>query len=269
MSNNHPKKYLGQHFLVDPDISRKIVKIVDPQPDDMICEIGPGRGALTEYLVNSDADIYAIELDEDLAKSLKNKYGDCHNFHLIIDDVLNVALDKINEQNKITVVGNIPYNITTPIIERVIEYKQSIKNIYIMVQWEVAKRIVATPDHGKDYGSFSLFVQYHCAPEICFKVKRGSFYPVPNVDSAFIKLRVREQPKVSVTDEKLLFTIIRTAFQYRRKMLRNCLKREPLNLTKDQLAHLANTVDIDLRKRGEKLGLTEYKELCDVIDGII
>lgn len=253
---------------MNPGIIQKIIEVVNPQTGDTILEIGPGKGALTQLLLNSGAEIYAVEIDRDLCAELKKKIGSLKNFHLINEDFLEIDLDTFIpaiDSEKLKIIGNIPYNITTPIITSVLENYQRIEFAVFMVQWEVAKRLTANESHGKDYGSISLAVRYCAEAEICFKVSKGSFYPIPKVDSAVIKLEMRQTPAVDVSDEALLFEVIHTAFNYRRKMLRSCLRKPPLKLTKSHIQKISESTTIDMRRRGEKLSLEEFAELAEAV----
>jgi 16S rRNA (adenine1518-N6/adenine1519-N6)-dimethyltransferase len=270
LANFRPRKRFGQNFLVNPGIIQKIIEVVNPQTGDTILEIGPGKGALTQLLLNSSAETYAVEIDRDLCAELEKKLGSLENFHLINGDFLEIDLDAFIatiDSEKLKIVGNIPYNITTPIITSLLENYQMIDFGVLMVQWEVAKRLTASESDGKDYGSISLAVEYCAEAEICFKVSKGSFYPIPKVDSAVIKLEMRQTPAVDVSDEALLFQVIHTAFNYRRKMLRSCLRNPPLNLTKSQIQKISESTTIDMKRRGETLSLEEFSELTDIIYG--
>lgn len=188
-------------------------------------EIGSGRGEITRLVAESAKKIFALELDLRLKESLLRNLKGFSNVELIHADILKFDLNKIAAAAdcKVKVIGNIPYYISTPIIEHLLEYKEKISVIFITVQKEFAQRITAKPG-SKDYGSLSCFLQYYMQPQICFLIKRTSFIPSPKVDSAFLKLVVRERPPVSVEDKVLLFKIIRNAFNQRRKTLKNSLE---------------------------------------------
>ena len=259
------KKQFGQNFLVNKGVIKKIIEIVNPTEKKKILEIGAGKGALTEMLVQANADIYAVEIDRDLLTVLRQKFEGSTNFHLFNKNFLELDLSRIFANDRFVVVGNIPYNITTPIITKLIEHRKNIDFAVLMVQWEVAKRLVATNKDGKDYGSLSLAIQYYTHSKICFKVKRGSFYPIPKVDSAVVKLNFSAIPVVSIADEKLLFDVIHQAFQFRRKKLANCLRRPPFNLSSIQIDRLCKATGIDLNRRGEELSLEEFATLANFL----
>jgi 16S rRNA (adenine1518-N6/adenine1519-N6)-dimethyltransferase len=219
-----PKKSLGQNFLIDKNIQKKIISACLLSSADTVLEIGPGRGELTSLLVDKVKKIYAVELDNGLYSFLKERFKDQSNLRLANEDILKYNLKKklIKEKN-IKVIGNLPYYISTPIIEHLFQFRDKIQEMFFMVQKEFAYRIVASAG-SKRYGSLSCFIQYYTEPKINFLVKKGSFLPQPKVDSAFISLRVRKRPKVEVEDENRLFKVIRTAFSQRRKTLKNSLK---------------------------------------------
>ncbi|MDD4979872.1 MAG: 16S rRNA (adenine(1518)-N(6)/adenine(1519)-N(6))-dimethyltransferase RsmA [Candidatus Omnitrophica bacterium] len=219
-----PKKRLGQNFLVDKNIQRKIAVSCQLGAGDHVLEIGSGYGDLTRLLGQHCAFIYALEIDPDLSRVLKDSTKDYANIRIINRDILKFNLKNYFKKVKgrIKVVGNIPYYITTPIIEHLLKYRDKIESIFITVQKEFAKRITAKAG-SKDYGSFSCYVQYYCAARPLFFIKKNSFFPAPKVDSCFIELEVREEGAVRLKDEKLFFTIIRKAFNQRRKTLRNSL----------------------------------------------
>ena len=212
------KKSLGQNFLTDDNIKRKIIEVCQLTQNDFVLEIGPGRGALTREIAKRVKSITAVEKDTRLCGNLVGLLDEYKNLILINEDILNFKIS----QDDTKVIGNIPYNISSPIIEYLIDQKEKVKVIYICLQKELAKRIVAKPG-GKDYGSFSLFVQYSTEPEIKFIIKKGCFRPQPKVDSAFVELKIRKPVKVKVQNEQFLFKIIRTSFNQRRKMISNTL----------------------------------------------
>lgn len=221
-----PKKKLGQVFLFDKNIQKKIIAACNLKTSDNILEIGSGRGDLTTLIAQKATCLYALEIDEQLCDSLALKFKDNPRVKIINCNFLEFNFDNYfsTAAKKIRVIGNIPYYITTPIIERLIWGRRKIKDIFIMVQKEFGRRIAAVAG-SKEFGAFSCFVQYYTHPEILFPVKNTSFYPKPKVDSYFIKLKIRNTPAVRVRDERVLFKIIRAAFNQRRKILKNSLKR--------------------------------------------
>lgn len=215
----YPRKSLSQNFLIDDNIKAKIIQTCNLSKDDNVLEIGPGKGVLTKELIRLAKSVVAVEKDVRLFQMLCQTLGEYLNLSLVNQDILKYRISQSNTK----VIGNIPYNISSPLIEHLLEQRDKISVIYISLQKELADRIIAKPG-GKDYGSFSLFVQYHTIPAIKFIIKKGSFKPRPKVDSAFVELLIRKTPAVSVKDEELFFKIIRVAFGQRRKMISNTLK---------------------------------------------
>lgn len=245
------KKSLGQNFLVDPNYQRKIIEAVNPQPDDTVVEIGPGTGALTHHLVGKVRSLTAIELDDALAASLAQQYGKRDDFRLMHADVMNVDFSEVSA-NK--VVGNIPYNITSPLIFKLLERAARPGEILLMVQKEVADRIVA-PAGGADYGALSIGVQSVAAAERLFTVPRGAFRPTPKVDSAVVRIVPQRPPALSETEETDLRALTRAAFSWRRKQLQNILRNaENFGVTPEQLATLEAATGIVMTDRPEQIG---------------
>ena len=253
-----PKKSLGQNFLADRNIREKIVKAAEFNLKDAVLEIGPGRGEITSLLLPKVKKLYALEIDRSLCDVLKETLGNHSNLELINKDILKFDLFSIPGQIK--VVGNIPYYISTPIIEHLFEYREKIEAIFMTVQKEFAKRMSAAPG-SRDYSSLSCFVQYYCEPKVLFNIKRGSFYPVPNVDSSFIRLKIRKEPAVKVSDEKRLFVIIRAAFNQRRKTLRNSLEGI---IADEALEKFYRDNHISKGIRPESLSLKDFAALSEI-----
>jgi len=221
-----PKKSLGQNFLVDQNTRNKIIETLNLKPDDIVLEIGSGRGELTELISQRAKEVYTLEIDRQLLKILSESLTARNNIQIINQDILKLDLGRLIKQNKIKVkikvFGNIPYYISSPIIEHLLNFRGYISEIFITVQKEFAARVIAQPG-SKDYSSFSCFVQYYALPKIAFHISKNCFKPSPKVDSSFLRLKVREVPAVFVRDEELFFSIIRSAFNQRRKILRNSL----------------------------------------------
>jgi len=222
-----PKKSLGQNFLIDKNIQKKIISSLELSSNDTVIEIGPGRGELTTLIAPLVKKLCSVEIDRRLKTALEKNFQNTSNVEIINQDFLKFDLDGYLKKNlikqKIKVFGNIPYYITSPIIERLINFRSNVKAIFITVQKEFAERIIASPG-SKAYGSFSCFVQYYCIPKILFIIKKTSFNPVPKVDSCFLELLIRDNYPVAVKSEEALFNIIRKCFNQRRKTLRNSLK---------------------------------------------
>jgi 16S rRNA (adenine1518-N6/adenine1519-N6)-dimethyltransferase len=258
-----PKKSLGQNFLTDKNIQRKICRACDLTDKDVVLEIGAGRGDLTVELALAVKKVYALEIDQRLFPILDKNLSVFANCQVIKADILKFDINKFLRENKlkqkIKVIGNIPYYISSPIIEQLIRYRDSISAIFITVQKEFGRRVEALPG-SKEYGSFSCFVQYYLEPEIIFEIKKNSFRPAPKVDSCFLALRKRENPAVAVKDEERFFKLIRTAFNQRRKTLRKSLKGF---IAPGSLEEFFSTQGIDKNVRPEDLSLEQFACLAN------
>jgi 16S rRNA (adenine1518-N6/adenine1519-N6)-dimethyltransferase len=221
-----PKKSLGQNFLIDHNILRKIVDSCGFTAADTVIEIGSGRGELTRLIAPKVKKLYAFEIDPSLLPALKESSRDSGNTQIIHQDILKARLSSYIKarEGKLIVVGNIPYYISTPILEKLFEAGKHIERIYLTVQKEFAQRVVAAPG-SKTYGSLSCFVQYHGQAQIKFIIKKGSFFPAPKVDSALLEIKLRGKPLLKKRDEEDFFSVVRAAFNQRRKTLRNSLSR--------------------------------------------
>ncbi|MBN2830753.1 MAG: ribosomal RNA small subunit methyltransferase A [Candidatus Omnitrophica bacterium] len=220
----YPKKRLGQNFLIDLNIAKKIIEALELKKSDIILEIGSGRGELTSLIAPRVSKVYAVELDKRLKEAFSLRLKGYNNVSAINQDILKVDFKDIYRgRKKIKVFGNIPYYISSPIIEYLINNRAGITDAFITVQKEFAKRVVACPG-SKDYGALSLFAQYYTLPKIILNISRGCFYPAPKVDSALLSLRFKDASLVPAVSRELLFRIIRSAFNQRRKTLRNSLK---------------------------------------------
>ena len=225
-TGHRPKRSLGQNFLVDANLQHKIVDAVDASSDDEVLEIGPGKGALTRHLVGRVRRLVLVELDDVLVERLRERYGQRPDVEIVHEDVLEVALeDHLEAVESARVVGNIPYNITTPIVFHLLERPRP-EVIVLMVQEEVADRIVA-PVGTKAYGALSVGIRAVARAERLFKVGRGAFRPVPRVDSAVIRITPRRPERAGPDEEVALRTVVRAAFQWRRKQLRKILRDHP------------------------------------------
>jgi 16S rRNA (adenine1518-N6/adenine1519-N6)-dimethyltransferase len=251
-----PKKHLGQNFLFDPTILRKIVEVPGISSEDTVVEIGPGPGRLTRILAEKAKRVIAIELDRELYDRLRIDFAGYKNVELVHKNALKYPYEELPE---FRVVSNIPYYITTPLIFKLFEYKKNLKSITLTIQKEVAERIVAKPD-SKDYGVLSIMVQYQAIPELKFMIPKGAFSPVPKVDSAVVYFEMRESPAVIVKDERLFFRVVKTAFTQRRKTLANSLK--PLfGDIKDKII----AAGIDPMRRPGTLSIEEFARLANVM----
>ena len=263
------QKKFGQNFLIDGHVLDKIIAGAGVTKDDMVLEIGPGIGTMTQYLAEAAGKVVAVEIDRNLLPILQETLADYDNVKVIHADVLSLDLEKlVQEENggrPIKVVANLPYYITTPIIMALFEQHVPLANVTVMVQKEVAARMKSGPG-SKDYGALSLAVQYYAEPYIVANVPCNCFMPRPNVDSAVIRLTRYEEPPVQVNDEKMLFKIIRASFNQRRKTLQNGLNNSSeLNFTKDQIAAAIAVAGFSPSVRGEALTLEQFAKLTDIL----
>lgn len=262
------KKY-GQNFLIDTHVLDKIIASAGIGSDDMVLEIGPGIGTLTQYLCEHARKVVAVEIDRALIPILEETLEQYDNVVVFNDDILKVDIAQLVERENggkpIKVVANLPYYITTPIIMGLFEKHVPLESITIMVQKEVAERMQTGPG-SKEYGALSLAVQYYAKPEIVANVPPNCFMPRPKVGSAVIHLTRHEKPPVSVNDETLLFRIIRAAFNQRRKTLQNALCNAPdLVLSKEQIQQALKKMGISESIRGEALTLEQFAEFTNIV----
>lgn len=265
-----PKRSLGQNFLVKSQYSARIVDSVRPQAGETIIEIGPGQGALTEQLVASSARVVAVELDRELAAMLRGDFAGSANFSLIEADALKVDFcETIMPAVTARVVANLPYNISTPILQRLIEQRRCLTEMTLMLQREVVERIVAEPG-GKERGYLSVLVQLYCEAETLFDVPPGAFRPVPKVTSSVLRLKVRPQPAAEVHDESLLIELTKALFAQRRKTIFNNLRAGAVRLGMaggDEINQLLDAAELDPQRRAETLSIAELARLANGIGG--
>jgi 16S rRNA (adenine1518-N6/adenine1519-N6)-dimethyltransferase len=245
------KRSLGQNFLVDPNLQRKIVEAVGAGPGEEVLEIGPGQGALTTHLQGTVDHLVLVELDDDLADDLKARYRDRAEVDVIHADVLETELPAtVRDWSATRVVGNIPYNITTPILFRLLERPRP-RDIVLMVQREVADRIVSEAGRGT-YGALAVGVQSVADAAMLFPVPRGAFRPVPRVDSAVVRITPHTPPRLDVEDEGRLRLLTRAAFQWRRKQMQKILRSHPdLGLPREVVEAESRKLGVDLTRRPE------------------
>lgn len=259
------QKRFGQNFLIDGHVVEKIISSADITRDDIVLEIGPGIGTMTQYLAEAAGQVYAVEIDKNLPIILEETLADYNNVTVINDDILKVDIAKLTEGKPIKVVANLPYYITTPIIMGLFEKHIPATSITVMVQKEVAQRMQAAPG-SKDYGALSLAVQYYAAPYIVANVPPNCFMPRPNVGSAVIRLTCYDKPPVEVGNETLMFKLIRAAFNQRRKTLQNALNNSSeLNVTKEQVVNALRALELSETVRGETLSLEQFAHLSDLL----
>ena len=263
------KKRLGQNFLVNPDVIADIINFAQITKDDVVLEIGPGVGFVTEQLVKHAKKVIAIELDEEAIKELEKL--DCDNLQIIHNDILKTDLSDLGEE-KIKVVANIPYYITSPIIAHLLgeiddlenKNRNKIVDIILMVQEEVARRIVATENSAsKQYGLLTILSQFWADCSIIRLVGRRSFYPAPKVNSALVSLKVRKEPLLKLSDYKHFRKTIKAAFSQRRKTLKNCLVGAGFD--REKVAQVISQMNLDENIRGEKLSIAQFGELSELL----
>jgi 16S rRNA (adenine1518-N6/adenine1519-N6)-dimethyltransferase len=262
-----PRKSLGQNFLIDDNIARKIVRKAGINPEDAVLEIGPGRGALTKHLVGQAKTVVAVEIDERAAQLLIGKFErECASKRLLVvrQDILEVDFLRISRElgSALRVIGNIPYYITSPILFKVIEQREVVRDLIMLVQREVGERIVAKP-RTKDYGILSVFCQYYGVPKLLFKVSPKAFSPEPKVVSALLRLDFAHPPIYELLDERLFVAVVRATFGKRRKTLRNGLRY--LDLDGLDLSKLQS----NLNRRPEQLSVGDFVKLCNEISSSV
>jgi len=258
-----PRKRFGQNFLVREDLAQRIVEHCHLREDDVVVEIGPGAGALTPLLAQRVRRVIAVEKDFGLAALLREELAESARVEIVEGDFLEFDLARAARDHgveRLAVVGNIPYNITTPVLERLFEQRASVRSAVLLVQKEYAARLAAaagTPE----YGSLTLFARYHALLDPLMPVRAAAFWPRPDVDSMLVRFFMRERPPVDVPSEALLFRIVRGSFQMRRKQLSNTLEAA-LEIPKAEAERLCRTVGVDPRRRGETLTLDEFAKLA-------
>lgn len=252
------KKTFGQNFITDKNLLEKIVRESNITQDDIVLEIGPGAGTLTQEISKKAKKVIAYEIDKDLIAYLENKFKDT-NVTIINKDIMKVdenELKTVLSNNKYKIVANLPYYITTPIIMKFIESDYSPESISIMVQKEVADRLVAKPNT-KEYGSITASINLYCNTKIIMNVSRSMFMPQPDVDSAVILIEKLKENKETINVLRNTQKVIHSAFLRRRKTLSNNLMQD-FNLSREQVDNILKSIDIDLRIRGEALGVEEF-----------
>jgi 16S rRNA (adenine1518-N6/adenine1519-N6)-dimethyltransferase len=260
--NIHPKKSLGQNFLTDPHYLRRIVEEAQVGPADQVIEIGPGRGHLTRELASRAGKLIVIELDDRLIPGLRGEFEDAAHVEVVHADALHY--DYCDLEGTWKVVANLPYYISTPIIQRLLACRTRFRSLTLMLQKEVAVRIAAPPG-GKEYGFLSVLVQYSAEARLVFVVPAGAFTPKPKVDSALVTLAIRSGRQRPAANEALFLRVIKAAFSQRRKTLRNSLSQ--LGFPKAVMDDLPAAIGIDLGRRAETLSVEEFVLLSDHFSG--
>lgn len=253
-------KKLGQNFLIKRGIVDEIVHAAELTVGEPVLEVGPGIGTLTQGLAQSGADVTAIELDRRLLEVLDTTLASYNNVRIIHGDVLKLDVPTIMNHKPFKVVANLPYYITTPIIMSLLESKLPIERLVVMVQKEVALRMIAKPGT-KDYGALSVAVQYYTEPDIVLDVPPKSFLPAPAVTSSVIRCVLRDKPPVDVIDEKLFFRVVKAGFAQRRKTFSNTMKTT--GLTRDRIEELLAKANIDGQRRGETFTLQDFADVAN------
>lgn len=255
------KKAMGQNFLISKAKRNRIIELCDIKEHEKVLEIGPGLGALTEGIQPICEKLVVVEKDKGLSALLKDFFKDSNNIEIVNADILKYPVP--NFKDKLKIIGNLPYYITSPVIFHLIAQRDRISSIYITVQKEVAQRITATQG-GKDYGILGLSVSYYCQADVLLGIDKTCFFPQPTVDSSFIRLIIREKPPVKVKDEGYLFSVIKAGFNQRRKTLLNALSNsKTLCLDKNVLTDTFGMLGMDIRVRAEQLSLDEFALLSD------
>ncbi|EYE89759.1 16S rRNA methyltransferase [Fervidicella metallireducens AeB] len=258
-------KNFGQNFLIDQNVLDNIINAAQLSKDTCAIEIGPGIGTLTQEMAKRSRKVVTIEIDDTLIPVLNETLSDFDNIKILHEDAMKIDFNKLIMDEGLespNLVANLPYYITTPIITKILTENTGINRIVIMIQKEVADRIVAKPDT-KEYGALSLLCQYYSDVSKICKVPPSSFIPQPKVESAVIKMDIRKEPSVKVADEKLFFRIIRDSFNMRRKTLWNTLKQ--LGIEEEKLKEALEEAGIDPKRRGETLSIEEFGKLSDCI----
>ncbi|WP_183540223.1 16S rRNA (adenine(1518)-N(6)/adenine(1519)-N(6))-dimethyltransferase RsmA [Lactovum miscens] len=263
------KKKFGQNFLTDQNILTKITETAGLTKETNVIEIGPGIGSLTQYLLESSAEVMAFEIDKSLIPILEETLFNYNNFQLVSADILKVDLNEYIQKFEhpdypLKVVANLPYYITTPILMHLINSKIPFDEFVVMMQKEVADRIAAKPGN-KEYGGLSIAVQYYMEAEVAFTVSRTVFVPAPNVDSAILKMVRREKPLVEVKDEDWLFKVVKIAFAHRRKTLINNLMQGFGKEAKPEIEKILLKIEIAPSIRAEVLSIQDFAILADAL----
>ena len=264
-------KSLGQNFLISNEVVEKIINASDIKENDLVIEIGPGLGTLTKFLLQKVKKVLCVELDKKMIKILNDRFSDYNNFELINEDILKVNLKKIIEDNKKTeqianvkIVANLPYYITTPIIMKLLEEKLDIESITVMIQKEVADRLIEIPG-GKNTGAITYTVYYYCESEKIIEVPNNSFIPEPDVTSEVIKMNLRKEPAVKIQEPKIMFMIIKSAFMQRRKTLLNALTNTKVFINKNEGLNILKKLNLNENIRAEELSIQDFANIAKAI----
>ena len=269
--NIRANKSLGQNFLINSEVVENIVNSSEINKEDMVIEVGPGLGTLTKYLLEKAGKVLCIELDPKMIKILNDRFSEYDNFEIINADVLKVNLNEVIDENKkngkiknVKVVANLPYYITTPIIMKLLEERLDIESITVMIQKEVADRLIEIPG-GKNTGAITYTVYYYCESEKIMEVPNSSFIPEPEVTSEVIKMNLRKDPGVKVDNPKVMFMIIKSAFMQRRKTLLNALTNTKVFINKEEGLNILKKLNLNENVRAEELSLQDFANIAQAI----
>lgn len=269
--NIRANKNLGQNFLINEEVVKNIVGCSNIENEDLVIEIGPGLGTLTKYLLEKAGKVICIELDTKMLQILEDRFSLYNNFELINNDVLKVDLKNIIKKEKeegkiknVKIVANLPYYITTPIIMKLLEEELELESITVMIQKEVADRLIATPGE-KNTGAITYSVYYYADSEAIMEVPNSSFIPEPEVTSKVIKLNIRKEPTVKPKDKEKMFKIIKYAFMQKRKTLLNSLTNNGVFKNKTQGTEILNSLGIKENVRPEELTLEQFEKISNIL----
>lgn len=261
------KKSFGQNFLIDDNILEGIVASANVTKEDTIIEIGPGLGNLTHYILEKNAKIIAFEIDNDMIDILNERFYNDSKLNIVNKDILKVDLCEYVKDKKVKIIANLPYYITTPIIFKLLEYRENIESITIMIQKEVAERIVSNP-HSKDYGVLTINTNYMADVKKLFDVPNTSFIPAPNVTSAVIQIvpNKQKEKQMGIKNEEIFKALVKKAFSARRKKLSNSLCNTGINgMTKQEIDNMIIQVGLDPNCRAEEISIQDYVKMANII----
>ena len=269
--NIKANKSLGQNFLINDEVIENIIKSSNLSKEDMVIEIGPGLGTLTKRLLEEAGKVLCVELDKKMINILQDRFSENDKFEVINEDILKVDLNQIIKENKkdnniknVKIVANLPYYITTPIIMKLLEEKLEIESITVMIQKEVADRLIEIPG-GKNTGAITYTVYYYCESEKIMEVPNSSFIPEPEVTSEVIKMNLRKTPAVELENPKIMFMIIKSAFMQRRKTLLNALTNSKVFINKEEGTKILNKLNLDINIRAESLSIQDFANIAKLI----
>ena len=269
--NIKANKSLGQNFLINDEVIENIVKSSDLSKEDLVIEIGPGLGTLTKRLLEEAGKVLCVELDKKMINILQDRFVENAKFEVINEDILKVDLNQIIKENKkdnniknVKIVANLPYYITTPIIMKLLEEKLEIESITVMIQKEVADRLIEIPGE-KNTGAITYTVYYYCESEKIMEVPNSSFIPEPEVTSEVIKMNLRKTPAVEIENPKIMFMIIKSAFMQRRKTLLNALTNSKVFINKEEGTQVLNKLNLDINIRAESLSIQDFANIAKMI----